>query len=89
LVVIGVVSTFVLGILIVLSYAAIRPRLGPGPRTAIVTALFAWAGVYVYQNVIAFGLGIVPPNMLILLIFWGLVEYVLATLAGAALYKEV
>ena len=86
--VIAVIITFVLGIVIVLGYASIRPRFGPGPKTAIIAALFAWFGVYLYQNVIGFGLGIIPGNLLAMILGWGLVEYVLAALAGAALYKE-
>jgi hypothetical protein len=86
--VIAVAITFVLGIVIVLGYAAIRPRFGAGPKTAIIAALFAWFGVYVYQNVIGLGLGIVPARAVVIAVAWGLVEYILAALAGAALYKE-
>ena len=86
--VIAVGITFVLGIVIVLGYAAIRSRFGPGPKTAIIAALFAWFGVYLYQNAIGFGLGIIPIRLLVIALAWGLVEYILATLAGAALYKE-
>ena len=87
--VIAVAITFALGITIVLGYAAIRPRFDPGPKTAIVAALFAWFGVYVYGNVISLGLGIVPTRMVIIALAWGLVEYIIATLAGAAIYAEV
>jgi hypothetical protein len=85
---IAVAITFVLGIVMVLGYAAIRPRFGPGPKTAIIAGLFAWFGVVVYQNVIASGLGMVPINLVALVIGWEIVEYLLAALAGAALYKE-
>jgi len=86
--VIAVAITFVLGIVIVLGYAAIRSRFGPGPKTAIIAALFAWFGVYVYQNVIALGLGMVPMKLVVIALAWGLVEYIIATMIGAALYKE-
>ena len=86
--VIAIVITFVLGIVIVLGYAAIRPRFGPGPKTAIIAGLFAWFGVVVYQNVIATGLGMVPVNLVVMVIGWEIVEYSLAALVGAALYKE-
>ncbi len=85
---IAVAITFVLGIVIVLGYAAIRPRFGPGPKTAIIAALFAWFGVVVYQNVIAGGLGMEPASLLAMVIGWELVEYLLAALVGAALYSE-
>ena len=86
--VIAVAITFVLGIVIVLGYAAIRPRFGAGPKTAIIAGLFAWFGVVVYQNVIAAGLGMVPADLLAIVIGWEIVEYLLAALLGAALYKE-
>jgi hypothetical protein len=86
--IIAVSITFVLGIVLVLGYAAIRPRFGAGPKTAIIAALFAWFGVYLYQNLIGFGLGIVTAKAMLVALAWGLVEYILATLAGAALYQE-
>jgi hypothetical protein len=85
---IAVGITFILGIVMILGYAAIRPRFGPGPKTAIITALFAWFGVYLYQNVIGFGLGMVPAKLVVIALAWGLVEYIIATLVGAALYAE-
>ena len=87
-IVIAVVITFVLGIVIVLGYAAIRPRFGAGPKTAIIAGLFAWFGVVVYGTVIATGLGMEPTNVAAIVLGWELVEYLLATLAGAWLYKE-
>jgi len=86
--VIAIALTLVLGIVIVLGYAAIRPRFGAGTKTAIIAALFAWFGVYVYQNVIALGLGMVPPKLVVIALAWGLVEYIIATMVGAALYGE-
>jgi len=86
--VIVVTITFVLGIVIVLGYAAIRPRFGAGPKTAIIAGLFAWFGVVVFGNIIFAGLGMAPVNLVVMVIGWELVEYLLATLVGAALYKE-
>jgi hypothetical protein len=87
-IVIAIVITFVLGIVIVLGYAAIRPRFGPGPKTAIIAGLFAWFGVVVYQNVIVLGLGMEPTNVFALVLVWELVEYLLAAIVGAWLYSE-
>ena len=86
--VIAIAITLVLGLVIVIGYAAIRPRFGPGPKTAIIAALFAWFGVYVYQNVIGLGLGIVSMRLFVIALAWGLVEYIIATIAGAAIYQE-
>src|SRR5258707_15506205 len=74
-IVIAVVITFVLGIVIVLGYAAIRPRFGPGPRTAIMAGLFAWFGVVAYRQVIVVGLGLETINLFGLVLVWGVVEY--------------
>src|SRR5216110_3124332 len=60
--VIAIAITFVLGIVIVLGYAAIRPRFGPGPKTAIIAALFAWFGCYVYCGIINGLLFGIPMN---------------------------
>jgi hypothetical protein len=80
--------TFVLGVVIVLGYAAIRPRFGPGPKTAIIAALFAWFGIYFYSGLINGILFGIPMGTMLMVIAWGLVEYIIATLVGAALYKE-
>ncbi|MDQ5844766.1 MAG: hypothetical protein M3539_05665 [Acidobacteriota bacterium] len=80
--------TFLLGIFIVYVYAAIRPRYGAGPKTAICAGLIAWFCVYFYNNGVALALGIVPVNLFMIALAWGFVEYVLGALAGAWLYKE-
>ena len=86
--IIAVVLTFILGIVIVLGYACIRPRLGAGVKTAIIAGLFAWFGVYFYSGIINGVLFGIPMNTIIMVIVWGLVEYALAAVAGAWLYKE-
>ncbi len=73
---------------IVLGYAAISPRFGSGPKTAIIAGLFAWFGVVVYGNVIFLGLGMTPTNVFAVVLVWELVEYLVAALVGAWLYKE-
>ena len=80
--------TVVLGIVIVLGYAAIRPRFGAGPKTAIIAALFAWFGCYVYCGIINAVLFGIPTNTMLIVLVWGLVEYIIAALVGAWLYKE-
>jgi hypothetical protein len=80
--------TFVMGIVLVLGYACIRTRLGPGVKTAIIAGLFAWFAVYVYCGIITGVLYGFPMNMIVISTVWGLVEYVLAAIAGAWAYKE-
>jgi hypothetical protein len=85
---IAVVMVFILGIVMILGYAAIRPRFGAGAKTAIIVALFAWFGIYFFNNVLGAAFGFVPTNILAILLPWGLVEYILGALVGAWLYKE-
>jgi len=85
---IAVVMVFVTGVVMILGYAAIRPRFGAGPKTAIIAGLFAWFGIYLYGNVLAVAFGIFPSSLLPLVLGWGLVEYLLGALVGAALYQE-
>ena len=87
-IVIAVGLTFVMGIVLVLGYACIRTRLGPGPKTAIIAGLFAWFGVYFYSGIINGVLFGIPQATMALVVVYGLVEYVLAALVGGFLYKE-
>lgn len=80
--------TFVLGIVLVLGYACIRTRLGPGVKTAIVAGLFGWFGIYFYSAIInSMFLG-TPTGTIVLIVIWGLVQYCSAAIAGAWVYKE-
>jgi hypothetical protein len=85
---IAVALTFVLGIVIVLGYACIRPRLGPGVKTAIMAGLFAWFGVCFYCSIINGVLAGIPVSTMILGMVWCLVEFSLGAIAGAWLYQE-
>ena len=80
--------TFVMGIVLVLGYACIRTRLGPGVKTAIVAGLFGWFAVFFYSGIINNVLFGIPTNTMLMVVVWGLFEYVLAAIAGAWLYKE-
>lgn len=78
----------VLGIAAVWTYAAIRPRLGEGPGTALIAALLIWVVSYVMGDVGPALIGIYPLSLTIALISVGLVEIVVATVVGAWLYRE-
>lgn len=69
-------------------YAALRPRFGAGPKTAVCAGLLVWFFAYVYVNVGFMGTGLFPTSLLATAMAWGLVEIPLATVAGAALYRE-
>jgi len=80
--------TFVMGIVLVLGYACIRTRLGPGIKTALIAGLFAWFGVYFYCGTINSVFMGLSSRTIIFLLVWGLVQYSLGAIAGAWLYKE-
>ncbi|HEV7744630.1 MAG TPA: hypothetical protein VGO56_06520 [Pyrinomonadaceae bacterium] len=88
LMIVAIGLTFVLGIVIVLGYACIRPRFGAGVKTAIIAGLFAWFGVYFYSGIIDGTLFGIPMGAMAMVVVWGLVEYCIAAVAGAWLYKE-
>jgi hypothetical protein len=85
---VAVILTLVIGVVIVWVYAAMRPRLGPGPKTAICAGVIAWIFVCVYCGVINGIILQVPTNFLIIGIVWCFIEYTVAAVAGAWLYKE-
>lgn len=83
-----IVLGFVLGILGVWIYAAIRPRFNPGPKTALCAGATVWALAYAYPTV---GFGVMeffPAKIIWWGLIWGLIELLVATVAGAWLYKE-
>jgi hypothetical protein len=83
-----VVMTFVVGIALVWVYAAIRPRFGAGIKTAIIAGVVTWLLNYCLPNVAFTIIGIVPTDVAVTACLWGLVEVLLAAVAGAWLYKE-
>ncbi len=86
--IVAVTLTFVMGIVLVFLYALIRPRLGPGVKTAVVAGLIMWFGIYIYTgaiNGILFG---VPLNVMLIAFVWGAIVYVIGAIAGAWVYKE-
>jgi len=85
-----VAAAFLLGITAIWLYAAIRPRFGPGPGTAILAGLAVWILAHLWSGVyLGNGFpGVFTPRLAWIPVVWGLFEAVLSTLAGAALYKE-
>lgn len=78
----------VYGLAAVWTYAAIRPRFGEGPGTAVRAALLIWVTGYVLADAALLVMGIFPLSLTVTLIAVGLVEIVVATLAGGYFYKE-
>jgi len=78
----------VTGIAAVWSYAAIRPRFGEGPSTAFIAAILIWLVGYLLPNAGNVAMGVYTVQLALILTAVGLVEIVVATLAGAFIYKE-
>ncbi|HAK54759.1 MAG: hypothetical protein QF463_01170 [Vicinamibacterales bacterium] len=83
-----VTMTFAFGILLVWLYAAVRPRLGPGPKTAVTIGVVVWFLAYFGPTVAMNVMGMLPGRLAMIGAVWGLVEVPLAALAGAWMYHE-
>jgi hypothetical protein len=85
-----VVGGLMLGIVAMWLYASIRPRYGPGPRTALMVALVIWALACLFPTVGLAAFGVLPVNDLFWVsVLFPLVQLPAATLAGARMYREV
>jgi hypothetical protein len=78
--------SFMMGVAAVWLYAAIRPRYGAGPMTAVKAGVAVWVVAPLLSSIAFANLGIFALNGVMLV--WTLVEAVVATVAGAWLYKE-
>ena len=79
---------FGIGFMTVWLYAAIRPRFGPGVGTAVCASLAVWGLAYLYPNLFIIIMNLFPRGMMIVVTLWGLVEVVIAGVAGAWIYTE-
>jgi hypothetical protein len=82
-----IVMDFVLAFALVWTYAAIRPRFGPGIRTASYAAILFWLLTMVFMS------GYMHMGMMSTGLWWtfvviGLVNYLLSAWAGAKFYTE-
>ena len=82
-----VVMDLVLGILLVWTYAAIRPRFGPGIKTAFYAAVLFWLLVSIsvsgYMH-----MGMMSAGLWWSFAFIGLVNFLVSAWVGARLYSE-
>ena len=78
---------FLFGILLVWTYAAIRPRFGAGAKTAIYAGLLIYVGV----TMVVFGftvMGLLTMTMFVKGSIGSIVSTLAASVAGASMYKE-
>ena len=87
-VVVFLIGGFVLGLILVWLYAAIRPRFGAGPKTAMMAAIVLWFLAYFWPSLGMGLMGFMPMKLLLVGVAWGLAEVIVAALVGGAVYKE-
>ena len=84
----GVIFTIALGIASIWLYSAIRPRYGPGPKTAAKAAFVVWL-LTIVASVSHLGVfGLASPRFILMDLPTELVAMLAATLAGAWVYHE-
>ena len=83
--VLGLVS----GIVLIWIYAAIRPRFGAGPKTAVCAGLAVWVVGALLPNLsFMWVAGLFSHRLMVMTTLGGLVEIVGGAIAGASLYQE-
>jgi hypothetical protein len=80
---------FVLGIVTVWVYAAIRPRFDAGVGTAACAGVLVWFLAYCWSSVGFVVMGILPARLILIGAIWGLFELMIAAVAGAWVYQEM
>jgi hypothetical protein len=78
-----VLITLLSGIVLIWIYAAIRPRFGPGPFTAVIAGLTLWAIAWLLIGASLYSAGMFPLGMTITTIVWGVFEAPIAAVVGA------
>jgi len=82
-----VIISFVVGLLLVWLYAAMRPRFGPGMKTATYAALVVWlCGFIFHWDFLTLGLMTMTTYLMASIV--ALVQVIASAGVGAMLYKE-
>ena len=79
---------FLMGIAAVWLYAAARPRFGPGVKTAVMTGFAFWLLSSALSALDEAATGIYPVRLVTILALVCLVQNIVASVAGAWIYKE-
>ena len=82
-----IVANFIMGFVMLFTYAGFRPRFGPGPTTAVLVGLVVFFAI----SPVLFGfmmMGIFAPNAYMKSTLLYFVTFIAASLAGASMYKE-
>jgi hypothetical protein len=84
-----VLLDFIFGIALVQLYAAIRPRFGAGPGTAVKAGLYVWVLAGLLHAIGEAPMGLMPQRLYVVGTLVALVAFPLAAVAGARFYREV
>jgi hypothetical protein len=84
-----VLIDFLYGIFLVWLYAAIRPRFGIGPKTAMWAGFATWVLYGLLHALSEAPMGFFPQNLTVIATLVMLVQYPVAAVAGAKFYTEM
>jgi hypothetical protein len=79
---------FVAGVFLVWLYAAIRPRFGAGPITAVKAGIAGWFAASLLVTLFMWPMALMPHNLMIITTLVALVQWPLAVVVGARFYTE-
>ena len=79
---------FLVGVYALWLYASLRPRLGPGPKTAAFAGIAVWILSALLASISAVAMRLFPRRLVAYDLVLTLVEMVAGTVIGAWLYKE-
>jgi hypothetical protein len=82
-----IVIDFLYGFLLVFAYAAMRPRFGAGPKTAVIAGVTLFLAVAVVLAGFQ-AIGVFAQDTFVKNVVFSLVVTIAASLAGGAVYKE-
>ena len=80
---------FLFGIALVWVYAAIRPRFGAGPKTAVIAGLAVWFFIGLLHALSEAPMGMMPQRLMVIGTCVALVALPVASAVGAYVYKEM
>jgi hypothetical protein len=83
-----VILDFIYGIVLVYLYAAIRPRFGAGPSTAVQAGILMWLIAALLHAVGEAPLGLMPMRLYTIGTIVGLFSFLIAAVAGGKYYRE-
>lgn len=84
----AVLISLLTGIILIFTYAAVRPRFGSGPRSAVVAVLILFLGGFLPSLVGYQMIGLFPTSLLVVWAIIGFAEMLIAAFIGGWLYRE-